>query len=648
MINKTIGTRLFALLVSIGAASCWADNAQLNEQRQVYREAMDEISRGRSEQAERHLPALANYPLLPYVELELLKAQIGDVASGTIDYYLQQYRNTVVGSRIHIAWLHQLRRAGDWPQFIRYYRKKPISSLRCAYISALRHTGDNALADKETQKLWHTGHSLPTRCDGVLDQWLSRLAPQERHQQRRQRARLAIAAGQHNLAIYLLKNVPGSDDALALLKQPSLLYTRGFELSANDENRQLALLTLRRLAKSDFERANTLWHQLERELSFSSQQNYALRDAFARQIIASDAEYARDWINANDPAFEDPYLTEWRVRLALKDGDWEAVHHYIALLPAKLRQQPDWQYWWARADIEKNQRFTPEAETRLRAMATDRGYYSFMAADLLNQEYRLGHQRNLDPSLVSEVQQHSAILRARELYWHGATTTARLEWRQAMRSLNTAEQIAAAQLALDWQWSHQAIATAIQAGQWDDLSLRFPTPYQTVFARIAEKENIDLKWIYAIARQESAFASDARSPVGARGLMQLMPGTARTLARQMGRPVPRGKELLEPDTNIEMGGFYLGQLLKRFNGNRILATAAYNAGPSRVERVLMRQDSNMPADIWIENLPYGETREYIKNVMAFSVVYGKKLQLSKPILAQHERRISPFEELQTP
>ena len=92
MINKTIGTRLFALLVSIGAASCWADNAQLNEQRQVYREAMDEISRGRSEQAERHLPALANYPLLPYVELELLKAQIGDVASGTIDYYLQQYQ----------------------------------------------------------------------------------------------------------------------------------------------------------------------------------------------------------------------------------------------------------------------------------------------------------------------------------------------------------------------------------------------------------------------------------------------------------------------------------------------------------------------------------------------------------------------------
>ena len=648
MINKTVSTRLFALLISITSVSCWADDAQLSEQRQVYREAMEEISRGHSEQAERHLPALADYPLLPYIELELLKAQINDVASGTIDYYLQQYRNTVVGSRIRIAWLHQLRRAQDWPQFLRYYRQKPLSSLRCTYINALRHTGDDISADRETRALWNTGHSLPSRCDDVLAQWLSRLNPQDLRQQYQQRARLAIAAGQHKLAIYLLKNVPGSDEALTLLKKPSLLYSRGFELAATDENRQLALFTLRRLAKRDFERANTLWHQLERQLSFSPEQNYALRDAFARQIIASDVEYARDWINANDPAFEDHYLTEWRVRLALKDGDWEAVHHYIALLPEKLRQQPDWQYWWARADIEKHQRFTPEAELRLRKMATDRGYYSFMAADLLNQEYRLGHQRNLDTSLISEVQQHGAILRARELYWHGSTTTARLEWRQGMRSLNTAEQIAAAQLALDWHWSHQAIATAIQAKQWDDLALRFPTPFQQAFARAAEKENIDLKWIYAIARQESAFAADARSPVGARGLMQLMPSTARTLARQMGRPTPRSKDLLEPDTNIEMGGYYLGQLLKRFHGNRILATAAYNAGPTRVERVLMRQNGNMPADIWIENLPYGETREYIKNVMAFSVVYGKKLQLSKPILAQHERRISPTEELQTP
>ncbi len=641
MIKRTCIAIFSALLYLTTAAASQADQPELAEQRQVYREAMQEISRGNIEAAERQLPSLSNYPLLPYLELALLKAQISELSSGTIDVYLQQYRNTVVGRRIHSAWLSQLRRSGDWQQFIRYYRQQRPRGMHCSYIDALYRSGDIRAADREARELWQTGQSLPNSCDPVLNLWLSSLSQTEFQRQHRQRARLAIRAGQHSLAIYLLRKVPGSSNDIALLESPELLYQQGFRLQANDDNRQLALLTLRRLAARDFEKANILWHQLDRQLHFSKAQNHTLRDALARQIIASDATYARDWITANDPSFEDHYLTEWRIRLALKDRDWEAVHRYIALLPDKHRQQADWQYWWARADIEKHQRFTPLTEQRLRAMATQRGYYSFMAADLLNQGYRLGSQRRLEVQLVDEVNKHNSILRARELYWHGDVASARMEWNQAMRSLNTAEQIAAAQLALNWQWSHQAIATAIRAGEWDDLELRFPLAYQALFKRTAEQEQIDLKWLYAIARQESAFAADARSIAGARGVMQLMPGTASTLAKQLGRPTPSSGELMQPDTNIALGGFYLGQLLKRFNGNRILATAAYNAGPTRVERVLMRQAENLPADIWIENLPYGETREYIKNVLAFSVVYGEKLQLTKPILAQHERRIGP-------
>jgi soluble lytic murein transglycosylase len=123
--------------------------------------------------------------------------------------------------------------------------------------------------------------------------------------------------------------------------------------------------------------------------------------------------------------------------------------------------------------------------------------------------------------------------------------------------------------------------------------------------------------------------------------MQLMPGTAKLVARQMGLPSPKTEDLITPEKNIAMGGFYLGQLLEQFGGNRILATAAYNAGPSRIERVLLRQTKDMPADIWIENLPYGETREYIKNVLAFSVIYAAKLDLERPLLAQEERQIAP-------
>lgn len=632
---------ILVMACAVVALSAGANTPGLTREREVYREAMREISRGRVESAERLLPALQNYPLLPYVELELLKAQIHQLSDASIEAFVRQYRDTLVAQRVHISWLHHLRRTRDWERFLHYYNREPIAGMDCTVLNALYATSNTAAAHVQVAKTWQTGRSLPDECDPALKRWLNSLSKAEFQLQHLQRARLAIEAEQHSLAIYLLRQVDNSEHLIALLEAPRLLFQTGVTLPVNDDSRRVAILSLKRLARGDFEATNTLWHQLDRHLAFSPKQNYELRDALARQIIASDIDYARDWLNANDPSYEDPYLTEWRVRLALKYSDWSAAQQYIAMLPENMRSKADWRYWWARADIENKGSISDQARGILQQLATERGYYSFMAADMLNQNYRLASKRTLDPQLVEEVKQHSAIIRARELQWHGDYHTARLEWAQGMRSLNRAEQVAAAQLALDWEWPHQAIVTAIRADEWDDLVLRFPTAYQNQFVSTAKRENIDLKWIYAIARQESAFAADAQSPVGARGVMQIMPGTAKTLARQMGYGRVSTADLLTPETNIAMGGFYLGKLLERFNGNRILATAAYNAGPTRVERVLLRQDRNLPADIWIENLPYGETREYIKNVLAFSVIYGEKLELDKPILAKHEQQIGP-------
>lgn len=613
----------------------------IDESRRLYREAIDEISRGRLINAEKLVPELNNYALLPYLELELIKAQINSVSPQTIDVYLQQYGDTIVGQRIRISWLNKLLRSRDWPQFVRYYQKNSSTVTSCYYAHALRQIGDHKNADSAIAELWQTPYSLPKECDAPINQWLARLDAAQIEDQYWLRAELALNKGQSDMARYLIGKTSGADQYVNLLQRPDRLSTVGMSLPVNARSRAIAVFALKRLAKGDFERTNILWHQLDNRLKFTHEQNYALRDSLARQTIASDADYTRDWVMANDPNYEDPYLTEWRVRLALKDRDWEAVQRTIQFLPADKREKADWRYWWARADIELRGELSVSTQLILQQLAAERGYYSFMAADILNEDYQLEAVRTVDPTLISEIEQHDAINRARELYLLGENFTAGLEWNYGMRSLNKAEQVAAAQLALNWGWSHQSIMTAIRAGEWDDLTLRFPTPYKDTFKSIAKKENIDLKWIYAIARQESAFSPSANSPVGARGIMQLMPGTARTVARQMGIPKPRTEDLVSPESNIAMGGFYLGQLLEQFGDNRILATAAYNAGPSRVERVLLRQAGELPADIWIENLPYGETREYIKNVLAFSVIYANKLELDKPILASHERTIGP-------
>lgn len=634
--------RLFLLffILTTPAIQAFADPS-LDESRRLYREAIDEISRGRLINAEKLVPKLNNYALLPYLELELLKAQINNVSAQTIDVYLQQYGNTIVGQRIRISWLSKLRRSGDWPQFVRYYQKNSATATSCHYAYALRQIGDHAKADAAIAELWQTPYSLPKQCDSPIRQWMARLNANEIEDQYWLRTQLALKKGQTDMARYLMGKINNADQYLDLLNRPSRLYQIGMNLPVNERSQDVAVHALKRLARGDFESTNILWHQLDRHLDFTPAQNYGLRDSLARQTIASDANYTRDWVMANDPNYEDPYLTEWRVRLALKDGDWTAVQQTIQFLPPDKRKEADWRYWWARADIELKGELSVSTQLILQQLAAQRGYYSFMAADILNEDYQLESTRTLDPALISEIEQHDAIIRARELYLLDEHFTASLEWIYAMRSLNKPEQVAAAQLALNWGWSHQSIMTAIRAGEWDDLTLRFPTPYKDTFKTIAKRENIDLKWIYAIARQESAFSPSANSPVGARGIMQLMPGTARLVARQMGVPKPRTEDLVTPEKNIAMGGFYLGQLLEQFGGNRILATAAYNAGPSRVERVLLRQAAELPADIWIENLPYGETREYIKNVLAFSVIYADKLELDRPLLASHERKIAP-------
>ncbi len=620
------GIMLLAIVVlaaCAGGSTVAPDNLTL--QRELFQNAVQDAREGRIAEATQAKAALQGYVLLPYLELELLKAQIHDTAAADFDRLYSAHAGSVVGSLMHRAWLTSLKMRQQWPEFLAYAGDRAPRGMRCEYATALRATGQDRQADKETRSIWLTGYSLPELCDPVLERWLERLSLQERHEVHWQRAKLALQQGQSQLARYLLRGIPGTEHYQNLLQSPDELYQLGERIEVSDFSRLLVMHTLKRLAGSDAQRSNALWHQLDRRFAFTPSQNHSLRDSFAREIIAGGEEYARDWINANDPNFEDHYLTEWRIRLALKDRDWPAAQQYIAALPEKQRAKSDWQYWWARADIENNQRMTDEAEVSLKALASERGYYSFLAADMLSQDYQLGAKRTVNLELLGQVEQIPGVQRAKELYWHNLDRNAITEWRVALRKLTREQQVVASQLALDWGWSYAAVSSAIGAREWDDLELRFPLAFKSVFEQHAKAQNIELNWAYAIARQESAFDRHAQSRVGARGVMQLMPSTAHTIARAMGRPLPKLKELHTAQTNIEMGSFYLRHLQDRFAGNHILATAAYNAGPERVARVLARQKDALPADIWIENLPYGETREYIKNVLAFSVVYGLKL-----------------------
>jgi soluble lytic murein transglycosylase len=329
------------------------------------------------------------------------------------------------------------------------------------------------------------------------------------------------------------------------------------------------------------------------------------------------------------------------LRETLGEGDWQRLAEALLLLDDTTRQNEGWRYWAARTQEVLNHPIEgyPAPEVIYREIAQNRSFYGFLSADKLRQTYALVDESTLiDDVFRIQVAQMPAMQRAHELWLTGNITEARAEWLYASRQMDEKQLAAAGQLARDWGWYSTGIQTMINGNLWNELTVRFPLAYREEIAKIAQDTQLEPTFIYAIARQESAFDAGARSPVGAMGLMQLMPKTAIYTAKKSGIKHANTQDLLKAEHNMRLGGLYLNHLLQTFNGNRILAAAAYNAGPSRVNRWLSEQGKEKPVDVWIETIPYKETRHYVQNVLCFSVIYGYRLGQPTVFLSEAETK----------
>jgi soluble lytic murein transglycosylase len=261
-----------------------------------------------------------------------------------------------------------------------------------------------------------------------------------------------------------------------------------------------------------------------------------------------------------------------------------------------------------------------------RVLARERGYYGFLAADRMDEPYAMQHQ-----SIVASTDEVSAmlarpgVLAAQELLAMGMLTEARRQWQWITRHMNNRELAVAALIARGWGWHDRVILTLSKSDHQDDLELRFPILYRDAIEANATRHSVDPGWIYGVVRQESAFVPDARSHAGALGLMQLMPATGLLTGRRLNLKLHGTRAILEVENNITLGVGYLKEVLTRNANHQTLATAAYNAGPNRVNDWI--PSANLDADVWVETIPFNETRDYVKNVMAFTAVYDHRLGL---------------------
>jgi soluble lytic murein transglycosylase len=318
-------------------------------------------------------------------------------------------------------------------------------------------------------------------------------------------------------------------------------------------------------------------------------------------------------------AAQNDEVSRWRARTSLRQENWQNLLRDISQMSLEERGSEEWIYWYNIALRRQGQ--TDAANAALTELAGERSYYGFLAADEMKLKYALTDvEYAVDQTLIEQLELQPDVIRARELFMVGLDSRGRSEWDRAVASLEPDEKVQAAKLASRWGWHSRAISTLASVGQYDDLVLRYPLPYHATFEQHAASASIPSQWAYSIARSESLFMRDVRSSAGAIGLMQLMPATGKEVAESISLPYSGIDTLTDPQSNIRLGTSYLGQMAQRYSGNRVLATAAYNAGPHRVDRWLPisgKQD----ARIWIENIPFNETRKYVRRVMAAETIF---------------------------
>lgn len=621
--------------------------ADLAEQRKAFLSVEKSLQQGQSWQQQWYT-SLSDYPLFPYLEIQALRQRLPSASSDEITALRNRYPDLPAIRELEAAWLNELIRRKRWSDYVANYDSiKPRGHrYRCYLAQGLLATGKRQDAMMLAESLWMVGHSQPKACDPVFSVWRRGgfltsdlafkrfwLAVDEENIALARYVERQITTGQHKRSVHVFWKIR---------KQPAVLTKNRF-LRRNLANREALLVYgVKRLARQDIARAIQVWIRDRDRFHVSDKRRKSLDQWLALRIARRFEPDAEKLINTIDPMFVYPEVTAWRIRVALADQNWSLVASLIEKLPDNLQATPRWRYWSMMAQRHIAQPDDISVIT-LAQLSGSRSFYGFLAAELNHSVFGLKQRDGvLDADRIRALKSRPAFRRIAELLALKRELKARQEWYAAMKQLDKDERQLAARLAHHWQWHSQAIMTAARESMWDELGIRFPVPgSMSLFELNARTFSVDPLWSLAVARQESAFYPKARSDSGARGLMQLMPATARLTARNYGIAYQTTHDLYRPLVNIALGTAYLADMKRQFDGNRVYATAAYNAGPGRVKRWI-DQRGDLPLDVWIETIPFKETRRYVQNVLSFRVIFASLMGMPVRLFTHHETNLLAY------
>ncbi len=601
-------TSLLILLVGVAAPVFASVEANFQAARDAYQ-------KGRFERFDSYAAKIpSDHLLAPYIRYWRLKSNSPSVAAQL--EFIAQNPDSPLSDRLRGDLARQFGKEENWPAFRTHFLTliKPDQELQCFEMRARLSEGDKTV-EKDGLALWRTAKDLPSSCDPIFSVLAERglLILDDRLF----RMRLALDAGNLRLAREINAQLPEASrmdaDALtrALRKDERLLATP----TDRRAQREAALHALTQLAKDDPARTAALWEQGQAGFAENEQQ-FGWGQIGMHAARRHDPKALSWFARAGVPQSEPQLL--WKARAALRAGQWPETYRTIMVMPEAMQNEAVWRYWKARALKAMNAVYP--ANLLFARLSQEIHYYGLLAEEEIPAKLETRPvEYKLTPDDLKTVEALPAIQRALLLRKLGDAGNAVAEWDRVLRGLEDRLILAAAELARRENWNDRAIITAEKTREVHAFDLRYLSPYRDLATTYAQDNGLDEAWVYGLMRQESRFVEYARSGVGAQGLMQIMPATAKWISRQLGLKKNAHKDVGKPEHNIRFGTYYLKRIFDSLDQSPVLATAGYNAGPGRARK--WQADTPLEGAIYVENIPFAETRDYVKKVLANAMFY---------------------------
>lgn len=617
--------RLMVLIFSFAATDggyVYCD--ELQQQRIDFVKAEVALKSGRRSEYNRLLGQLDQYPLAAYLRYQGLKNQIDD--SAAVKIYLKRYEGSRYARLLRKRLLNRFAATGQWREFLDHYREYNNVKLQCNYYRALYFVGRKTDSMQGAHLLWLSGDSRPDECDSLFS--LLRKSALYSVDLVWRRFALALENGNLGLAKYLQQYLfpkyrAAARSALDVHKNPMLIGHCPGQRSSNPVDGWIFAHAIERMADKNLVKAIALWDARSDDYSIDSAARHRVKKRLAMLAALRRHPFAYARFEGIEAEATDRDIRFWRIRAALTTKNWDQVSLSINQLPTDEKGLVQWKYWLARALEGRNK--NEQARKLFLEVAKERDYYGFLAADHIGQGYQFADRPidlNADEMIGLAKLPHYAVVR--ELLTLGRDIEARRNWWHMLAGMTIPEKTQAAKVAEKWGLYQVAVFTAAKAQYWDDLRLRFPVLFARQIIHNAKANSLSPSMVFGLVRQESVFDDAVVSGAGAIGLMQIMPATGKQIARQIHQRWRSKRVLFDPDTNLRYGAHYLRDLLDRFGQNFAMAAAGYNAGPHRVKRWLPVNEA-LAADIWVEIIPYRETRRYVRYVLGYTIVYQFRL-----------------------